>query len=1177
MRIADFVFEAELQPRAAEPPETPLADRSRGATFVSRFAEWTVRRPGVRALVDEAGSTTYRELDAWSNRIAHWLLGCGLPPEAHVGVMAGRDRSFIAAMVGILKAGCVYVPLDATQPLPRRRILTGEANLAAMIVDAAGLADLRSLQWLCPTLAHGLCLDAEEPDRVIEMPGALMSTELWDYLAGESADDAGAGGWKSAFTGLPLPETALAAFGANARVKTAPLLSLSSRVLEIGCASGFTMRHVAPLCGCYVASDISRLNAGRAEANARRYGLKHVSGRQLSSHDIDLLPQASFDLIVMNSVVESFPGFGYLADVLDKAVTLLAPGGSLFLGSIWDLDRKDAYLADLAAFARDHAGQGYTTRLTFTDDFFVPAAFFRDWAAKRLERPSLEFSPVDAPGFEPAPYAFDLVVRMDGRGAGAQILRHVDGRKALDSLPSTAPGAPVPPDRGAYIIFTSGSTGKPKGVLVEHAPLVNLAGAVERTVYAPLGRGEPLNMSCAFSLVFDGSMHSIGTALLNGHSLHIPSEETRRDPARLDAFIESHALDVCDTTPSIFAMLVDHWQDSRRSTSARCFILGGEPVKEEMLRRLYALPGHGDLKIVNQYGPTEACVCATQHIMTSVNWAEHLPVPIGLPLDNILVQLADCAGRPVPDGVPGEIRIGGAGLARGYLHDRAKTEASFVHDARGRRWYRTGDLGRRLSNGLLQFMGREDRQVKIRGYRIELQEVEARLAAHPLVRQAAVIAADPHGDGNHLLIAYVVPRPGFDPVQARLDLDATMPAWTIPSWLVAIDELPRNGNGKLDESRLPPPAELLAGNGRPRRAFATGAEKRLAALWSRILELPVEDADDDFFAMGGHSVLAVRLMSAVEKEFGVRLPLAELFTSPTIASMAALIERHDSASDWHPVVAVNAAGSRVPLVCFHPVGGNVLCYRDLAEALGPDQPVYMVQSYGLEEGQPLHASVEAMTGAYLAAMRGVVPEGPVALAGWSFGGLLAWEAACQLHRLGVDVRAVIVLDGVAVPDVVRELLRKDESDYLAALFDEMGMIDAETLRPLTQEQRLDLILERAKGGHFLPDGLDRAGMRRLMALFQNNGLAAVRYRPRPLDGKLLLIRPKVASKQAPGVDGDPMNGWGPLAAEGVTLRWMEGTHGQMLQKPWLDRLADNMRCWLDRINECGDAGPALGP
>jgi thioesterase domain-containing protein/acyl carrier protein len=586
-----------------------------------------------------------------------------------------------------------------------------------------------------------------------------------------------------------------------------------------------------------------------------------------------------------------------------------------------------------------------------------------------------------------------------------------------------------------------------------------------------------------------------------------------------------------------------------------------------MLHRLYALPGHGDLVVANQYGPTETCVCATQHIMTSMNWAEHLPPPIGLPLDNILVQLTDHAGRPVPDGVPGEIRIGGFGLARGYVNDPVKTESRFIHDEQGRRWYRSGDMGRRLSSGLLQFLGREDRQVKVRGYRIELEEVEARLSTHPLVAHAAVIATDPRGDGDKLLIAYVVPRPGFDPVQARLDLDSTMPAWMIPSWMVTIDELPQALNGKVDESRLPQPAELSAGK-RNRRSLSTETEKRLATLWSRILDVPVEDADDDFFAMGGHSVLAVRLMSAAEKEFGIRLPLAELFTSPTIATMAALIDRRDNASDWHPVVAVNAAGNRVPLLCFHPVGGNVLCYRDLAEALGPNQPVYMVQSFGLEEGQPLHPSVEAMVGAYLSAMRGVVPEGPLALAGWSFGGLVAWETGCQLQRVGVDVRAVMILDSVAAPEVVRDLLRKDESEYLAALFDEMGLFDADTLRPLTQEQRLDLILERSKGGHFLPNGLDRAGMRRLLALFQNNGLAAVRYRPRRFDGKLLLVRPKVASKQAPGVTGDPLNGWGQLPTEGVTLRWMDGSHGQMLVKPWLDQLAGYMRSWLDEANAC---------
>lgn len=1166
MRIADFVFDASPKSTAAPvladlPAGTPPA-----GTIVSRFAEWVARRPDAPAVVDETGATSFRELDAWSNRIAGWLGGRGLAPETRVGVMMGRHRGFLAALLGIVKAGCVYVPLDPTQPLPRRRLLIDGAGAEAVIADAEALGDLRCLQWRCPTLAHGLCLDIDEPERRVETPGAIMSTELWDHLAAENADDAGAGGWKSAFTGLPIPEAALIAFGANARTKAAPLLNPSSRVLEIGCASGFTMRHVAPLCGSYVASDISRLNAERVEAVARRLGLNHVTGRHLTSHDIDLLAPGSFDLIVFNSVIEAFPGFGYLADILDKAVTLLAPGGSLFLGSLWDLDRKDAYLSDLTAFAREHAGQGYATRLDFADELFVPAAFFRDWAARRPERPSLDFSAIQAEGFEPAAYGYDLVVRMDGRGEGAQALRHLDGRKALDALPADAPDVTVTPDQGAYVIFTSGTTGQPKGVLVEHAPLLLLADSTERSLYQPLSQGDQLAVSGIFSFVFDGSMHSIGTALLNGHALHIPSEETRRDPARLHAFIEDHALDICDATPSLFAMLVDHWHDSGTATSARAFILGGEPVKAEMLRRLYALPGHGDLKMVNQYGPTETGVVATQHIMTAANWAEHLPPPIGIPLDHARVRLTDDAGRAVPDGVPGEIRIGGGGLARGYLNDPALTETRFVHDADGRRWYRSGDMGRRLSNGLLQFIGREDRQVKIRGYRIELGEVEARLAAHPLVRQAAVIATDPRGGSDKLLVAYVVPRPGFDPMQARADLDATMPAWMVPSWLVAIDALPLTANGKLDERRLPPPAELSARADRVRHPLSTDIETRLAALWSRVLDVPVEDADDDFFAMGGHSLLAVRLLAAVDTEFGVRLPLAELFTSPTIATMAVLIERRGSASDWHPVVAVNTSGSRVPLLCFHPVGGNVLCYRDLAEALGPDQPVYMVQSYGLEDGQPLHPSVEAMVGAYLAAARGVVPDGPVAVAGWSFGGLLAWEAACQLERAGVDVRAVIVLDGVAVPEVVRELMRKDESDYLAALFDEMGLFDAETLRPLTPEQRLDLILERGKGGHFLPDGMDRAGMRRLMALFQNNGLSAVRYRPRPFDGKLLLVRPKTVSKQAPGLPGDPMNGWAPLPSQGLTLRWMEGTHGQMLMKPWLNELADHMRSWLDAVN-----------
>jgi len=390
--------------------------------------------------------------------------------------------------------------------------------------------------------------------------------------------------------------------------------------------------------------------------------------------------------------------------------------------------------------------------------------------------------------------------------------------------------------------------------------------------------------------------------------------------------------------------------------------------------------------------------------------------------------------------------------------------------------------------------------------------------------------------------------------------------------LVEIDDIPLTSNGKPDESRLPRPAELSRRNDRTPSPPANDTERRLALVWSEVLETTVDDREDDFFLMGGHSVLAVRLMSAIEREFGVRPPLADLFTHATVARMATLLDRRPN-DDRSSIVVVNGEGAGPPLVCFHPVGGNILCYRDLANALGPDQPLIMVQSLGLDDDRPLPPTVEGLIDVYIGPLRAALGDRPVSLAGWSFGALLAWEAAERLIRAGVDVRAVMAFDGVAVPEVVRELLRKDESDFLADLFDEMGLFDAETLRPLTSEQRVDLILERGKGGRFLPDDMDRAGMRRLLNLFQNNGLAAARYRPRPLDVDLLLVRPTEASRQAPGVPGDPENGWTEFATRGVDLRWMGGTHGTMLEREHIGELAAIVRERLDQANGSGRSLP----
>ncbi len=1150
MRIGDLLFEAQGSRSAA--PEAAPPD----GTIVAGFAEMAARFPGRTAVADERGRLSYAELDHLSDRIGRFVAGLGLAPETLVGLMFDRDVRFVASALGVLKAGCAYVPADPVLPLERRRRLLDLAGAPLLVSQASLARDLHLLQWQCPKLTHVLCLDADDIDGLVEAPGVMMTGELWDHLAGDGADDIAAGGWKSAFTGLPIPAEAMAAFGANARAKTAPLLKPGARVLEIGCASGFTMRHVAPQAGSYVATDISRRNVERVEAYARTNGLDHVSGRQLAAHDIDVFPPASFDLVVLNSVIENFPGFGYLRQVLGKAALLLAPGGAIFAGSVWDLERREHYLGDLAAFARDNSGRGYQTRLDFAEDLFVPRAFFADWAAETGA--AVAFSAVRAPGFEPARYGYDAVIRPGAGEAGAAGVKHRHGAVALAPLPEGPPPAAARPDQLAYVIFTSGTTGDPKGAMIEHHSVANLARHVGETLFAPLGPA--LNVSSIASFSFDSSVKQVFATLLNGHTLHIPGEDTKRDPARLHAFIEERRLDLCDPTPSLFGLLVDHWAETGSATSARTFILGGEVVRADMLRRFYACEGHGGVRVVNAYGPTETCVAAAQHVMNAASWQEILPPPIGVPLRGVELQVCDAAGRPLPEGVPGEIRIGGAGVGRGYLNDPEQTARRFVRDAAGRRWYRSGDLGRWLPGGVLAFLGREDRQVKIRGNRIELAEVEAAIGSHPFVRRVAAVATDPRGDGDLVLAAYVVPRPGFEVAACKADLESRLPPFMVPSWLIEIDDFPLTSSGKLDEARLPRPSAAARPAGRP---LSGGDEQRLAALFAEVLNVPVEDAEADFFALGGHSVLAVRLLAAVERTFGLRVPLSDLFAHPTVARLACRIADRSRDSGWRPVVAINAGGERPPLVCFHPVGGNVLCYQGLGEALGRDQPLYMVQSYGLEEGQPLLPTVEEMTAAYLEALRGTLPEGPIVLAGWSFGGLLAYEAACQLRRTGMPVAAVLLFDAVAVPDPVRDLLRKDEADYLAALFDELGIVDAATLRPLSPEQRLDLLVERGRGSNLLPDHTDRRGMRRLLGVFQNNALAAVRYRPRRLESRLLLVRPRIATAAAPGIPGDDLNGWGPLAD--VQLRWIEGTHGQMLQTPRVEQLARCVKEYLDAV------------
>ncbi|MDR3436286.1 AMP-binding protein [Telmatospirillum sp.] len=1158
MKIGDIRFDTpNLVPN--EPAGRSEEGGAGEGNIVDAFAKVVAAHPDRLAVVDEKASVRYDQLNDEARRVARFVASLHLPAETPVAVMIGRSWRYVAATLGVLMAGCAFVPLDPTMPLSRRRTIAAEAGAPLLISETAQLRDMHRLQWACPDLAHILCLDSDDLDGRSEPHGALMSEELWDHLSGGAEDDVLAGGWKSAFTGQPIPEAAMTAFGANARSKIAPLVGSGSSVLEIGCASGFTLRAVAPMVTRYLATDLSRRTIERIVTEARRLDLPQVDVRVLAAHDIDILSDERFDLVIANSVVESFPGFGYLRDFLAKATALLKPGGAIFIGHVWDLDRRDIYQDDLAAFARANTGLGCQTRLDCSEDLFIPRAFFEDWAAERGGITAI-VSNMEIDGFDPAPYGFDVLLRLDPSAAQRPPRRWRHDRRALAATPATP--LPSPSSRSlAYVLFTSGTTGIPKGVMIEHRSVVNLAESVNASQFA--GLGAPLSVACIASFAFDGSVVQIFAALLGGHSLVLPGEEAKHDPAALHAFIESFHLDVVDPTPSLFSMLLDHWATNGTASSARLFVMGGEVVPSSLPERFFANPAHADATLINAYGPTECCVSATQHVMTARTWRETLPPPVGRPIRNVIVRICDGAGQPLPDGVAGEILIAGAGVARGYFGMPEATSQRFVTDKANLRWYRSGDMGRRLADGALHFLGREDGQVKVRGNRIELSDVEAALTAHPFVRHAVVLPFDPPDGSGRVLAAYVVPEAGFDAAACRTDLETRLPSFMLPSWLVTQDALPLTVNGKIDISRLPTPTR--APRPRPRRPL-TGDEEKVAAIMGKVLGQSIDDADADFFVCGGHSILAVQLVELLRDAFDQTLPLSDLFADSTVARLARRLtqRRHDKGLR-SALVEVNDQGAEPPLVCFHPVGGNVLCYQALAEALGPRQPVAMVEAQGLERGQSLRSSVEEMVAAYLPLVRQWIGERPVRVAGWSFGGLLAVETAYRLDMAGVPVRDVLLFDAVASPEPVRQLLARDESDYLAMLFDGLGIADAATLRTLTPEQRLDLLVERGQGILPLPDGIDRDAVRRLLAVFQNNALAAIRYCPPRLERLgALLVRPRQPSLQAPGIPGDDFNGWHACFGQAVHLEWMDGNHSQMLVPPHVGELANHVRRYLVR-------------
>ncbi|HEX8819889.1 MAG TPA: condensation domain-containing protein, partial [Archangium sp.] len=515
------------------------------------------------------------------------------------------------------------------------------------------------------------------------------------------------------------------------------------------------------------------------------------------------------------------------------------------------------------------------------------------------------------------------------------------------------PTSPVPggagPEHLAYAIYTSGSTGRPKAVMVRQRAVANLVEALHRAVYAPMGPGQRVSVNGSVS--FDTSVKQL-FQLLRGHTLDVTPESVRFDGEALREYLEHQRVDVFDCTPSQLQLLVETgWLEE--ATRPVTLLIGGEAISETLWRRLAA---SRVVRAFNVYGPTECTVDATVCPITS---ERERPV-LGRPIANVRLYVLDGHGQPVGVGVAGELFIGGAGLARGYLGRPDATAERFVPDPfggePGARLYRTGDRARWLADGTVEFLGRVDFQVKLRGHRIELGEVEVALRELPSVRDAVALVRE-YGPGDQRLMAYVVASAPVDGAALRTVLKTRLPEPLVPAAIVVLAAFPLTPSGKVDRKALPLPGVAPRSEGfvAPR----TDTERRLAELWTRTLGVERVGVTDSFFELGGHSLLATQLVSRVRGTFGVELPLRAVFESPTLEALARRVE--DA-----PRLATGA-GAPPPLVARpgeEPVLGFAQQRLWFLDRLQPGSTAYNVPSAvrltGALDVQALERGLEAL-------------------------------------------------------------------------------------------------------------------------------------------------------------------------------------------------------------------------
>ncbi|MEA2828664.1 MAG: hypothetical protein QOG43_3103 [Actinomycetota bacterium] len=707
--------------------------------------------------------------------------------------------------------------------------------------------------------------------------------------------------------------------------------------------------------------------------------------------------------------------------------------------------------------------------------------------------------------------------------------------------PATPPQVGFDPEGPAYVIYTSGSTGLPKGVQIPHRALVNFLTTMGRRPGL-----EPDDVLVAVTtLSFDIAGLELWLPLITGARLVVASRQVAADARQLAALVEASGASTMQATPTTWQLLVNDGWRGRAGFRALC---GGEPLPVALAEALLAR----GVELWNLYGPTETTIWST---VDQVRAGE--AVTIGRPIGNTTLYVLDPELQQVPVGTPGELHIGGDGLALGYLHADDLTAERFIphpfDPTPGARIYKTGDLARWRPDGRVEHLGRLDHQVKIRGFRIELGEIETVLGRDPSVATTVVVARE-DVPGEKRLVAYATAAPGATPSgpELRKLIAAKLPSYMVPTAVVVLDTFPLTPNGKIDRKALPAP-ESVARADDERLAPRTALEVRLKALWEDVLGVAPIGITEDFFELGVTSITAARLFARIEAELGADLPLGSVFEAPTIERLAAVLQGGAAGERWSSLVRIQPDGSKPPLFCVHGGAGTILHLHALSRRLGGDQPFYGLQMRGLYGKQAPHGRIEDMATHYLRELREVQPTGPYHLAGYCFGGIVAYEMAQQLVRDGEQVALVAMFNGAAPA-------------YLRA---HPGPISRHPLptgpAPSAWDRHVTTLKVEVRKAQIralvalrrpVPESL------RDQAFFRICYRAERAYDPQPYPGTIVQFR-------SAGLFDDPQLGWGGLPAAGIEDFEVPGEHldqREAMREPLVGFVGEHLAECLERAH-----------